>query len=99
MRVTLIMVPSGSGSKLGPAARCGQSHERWLRPHAMSPRRDRHANVPTLDHRPGALHMKKLALVLLLAAFSGHAQAQPAWPTRPITMVVPYPAGGTADLL
>jgi tripartite-type tricarboxylate transporter receptor subunit TctC len=44
--------------------------------------------------------------VLLVAAggFAGHlatnlAQAQGGYPTRPITMVVPLPAGGTADLL
>ena len=43
--------------------------------------------------------MKRIALVLLLAAFSGSALAQAPYPTRPITMVVPYPAGGTADLL
>ena len=43
--------------------------------------------------------MNKLPFALLLAAFSAPALAQPAWPTRPITMVVPYPAGGTADLL
>jgi tripartite-type tricarboxylate transporter receptor subunit TctC len=43
--------------------------------------------------------MKKTCLVLLLAALAAPAQAQSAWPTRTITMVVPYPAGGTADLL
>src|SRR5215813_11090998 len=43
--------------------------------------------------------MKKTSLALLLAALAAPAQAQSAYPTRPITMVVPYPAGGTADLL
>ncbi len=31
-------------------------------------------------------------------ALSGSAQAQAAWPTRNITMIVPFPAGGQADL-
>src|ERR1700716_314753 len=35
----------------------------------------------------------------LLACASGVAHAQTSFPTRPITMVVPLPAGGTADLL
>jgi tripartite-type tricarboxylate transporter receptor subunit TctC len=43
--------------------------------------------------------MKKISLVLLLAALAAPALAQAPYPTRPITMVVPYPAGGTADLL
>jgi len=32
-----------------------------------------------------------------LAALAGAASAQPAWPDRPIRLVVPYPAGGNAD--
>lgn len=32
------------------------------------------------------------------SALSGNAQAQAAWPTRNITMIVPFPAGGQADL-
>ncbi len=35
----------------------------------------------------------------LLASAVGAAQAQTGYPNRPITMVVPLPAGGTADLL
>ena len=38
-------------------------------------------------------------LGLLLASATGAAQAQTGYPSRPITMVVPLPAGGTADLL
>jgi tripartite-type tricarboxylate transporter receptor subunit TctC len=36
---------------------------------------------------------------LALAGTIGGAQAQTGYPTRVITLVVPYPAGGTADLL
>jgi tripartite-type tricarboxylate transporter receptor subunit TctC len=39
------------------------------------------------------------ALVGAILALAGAAQAQADFPNRPITMVVPLPAGGTADLL
>src|ERR1700722_16149388 len=42
--------------------------------------------------------MKSVFFAILLAAALGGAQAQ-TFPSRPITLVVPYPAGGTADLL
>lgn len=38
-------------------------------------------------------------LLASLSAFSLSAIAQQAWPTRPITIVVTYPAGGAADML
>lgn len=39
-----------------------------------------------------------LAASLLLSA-TGFAAAQAAWPARPITMIVPFPPGGLADLV
>jgi tripartite-type tricarboxylate transporter receptor subunit TctC len=39
------------------------------------------------------------ALCAILAMPAVPAQAQASYPTRPITLVVPYPAGGAADLL
>jgi tripartite-type tricarboxylate transporter receptor subunit TctC len=36
---------------------------------------------------------------VVLASSVGTAQAQTGYPSRPVTMVVPLPAGGTADLL
>jgi tripartite-type tricarboxylate transporter receptor subunit TctC len=41
----------------------------------------------------------RIVLGALLASAVGAAQAQTGYPSRPITMVVPLPAGGTADLL
>jgi len=41
----------------------------------------------------------KQLLVLIAALAAPAAQAQAPFPTHPITMVVPLPAGGTADLL
>ena len=38
------------------------------------------------------------ALPLLQAARGTSASAQPAWPERTISMIVPFPAGGQADL-
>ena len=38
------------------------------------------------------------ALPLAQAALSNSALAQGPWPTRNITMIVPFPAGGQADL-
>jgi len=45
--------------------------------------------------------MKTFLVAAALAALAGmpDARAQAAYPSRPITLVVPYPAGGTADLL
>ena len=41
----------------------------------------------------------RIVMGALLASAVGAAQAQTGYPSRPITMVVPLPAGGTADLL
>jgi tripartite-type tricarboxylate transporter receptor subunit TctC len=40
-----------------------------------------------------------VAAVAALALLPAEAMAQTSYPSRPITMVVPLPAGGTADLL
>jgi tripartite-type tricarboxylate transporter receptor subunit TctC len=40
-----------------------------------------------------------LALMLAIASASGAVHAQDAWPSRPITFVVPYAAGGYTDLV
>jgi tripartite-type tricarboxylate transporter receptor subunit TctC len=47
--------------------------------------------------------MKKIlqicAAAVLLASFGGIATAQESWPSRTVTMVVPFPAGGNADVI
>ncbi len=43
--------------------------------------------------------LESLAVASLLASSAGLAVAQNAWPTRAITMVVPFPPGGLADLV
>ena len=42
--------------------------------------------------------MKRYACMLLLALAAGSALAQDAYPSRHITMIVPFPPGGVADL-
>ncbi|MCC6777209.1 MAG: hypothetical protein IT537_11365, partial [Hyphomicrobiales bacterium] len=34
-----------------------------------------------------------------LAAPAARAQPAPTWPTRPVTMIIPFPAGGAMDVL
>lgn len=42
--------------------------------------------------------LKQIGLSAALCAVAGLANAQ-AWPTKPVTIVVPFPAGGTTDVL
>jgi tripartite-type tricarboxylate transporter receptor subunit TctC len=44
------------------------------------------------------MHFRTFAIVAALAAFASNAAAQD-WPTRPVTMVVPFAAGGPMDSL
>ena len=46
-----------------------------------------------------AVVMAAVVPAILFAAATDPAQGEPGFPSRPITMVVPLPAGGTADLL
>ena len=43
--------------------------------------------------------LKKLAAVGLGSLGAPEVRAQGAWPNRPLKMIVPFPAGGTADVL
>jgi len=43
--------------------------------------------------------LRSFALFALCAASLGVAQAQDAYPSKPITMVVPFPPGGVADIV
>ncbi|WP_332689641.1 Bug family tripartite tricarboxylate transporter substrate binding protein [Bosea sp. (in: a-proteobacteria)] len=45
------------------------------------------------------LDRRRLILSVAGAALAGSASAQPAYPARTMTMVVPFPAGGPADLI
>ena len=43
--------------------------------------------------------MKKFLLMMIGAAMAGSAIAQPAWPSKPVHLVVGFPPGGANDIL
>src|SRR5262245_45107464 len=47
------------------------------------------------------LHMRAVLAAIIVAtlSFAAPTHAQDAWPQRPVTIVVPFTAGGSADLL
>jgi tripartite-type tricarboxylate transporter receptor subunit TctC len=65
--------------------------QRAIMPHA----RGEHFQVALTS----AVVMAAVVPAILFAAATDPAQGEPGFPGRPIPMVVPLPAGGTADLL
>jgi len=44
-----------------------------------------------------ALTRRTMLAAMAAAPFVGKAHAQPAWPSRPVRVMVPYPPAGGAD--
>jgi len=42
--------------------------------------------------------LKKFLTNLALAAFAASAVHAQAWPSRPVTLIVPWPPGGSTDI-
>ena len=47
--------------------------------------------------KPSRRHTIRLLIAALVGSAAFAAAAQPAWPTRPVTLIVPYSAGGSLD--
>ncbi|MEP6791658.1 MAG: tripartite tricarboxylate transporter substrate binding protein [Ramlibacter sp.] len=45
------------------------------------------------------MHRRSVLIATLLLSATGLACAQAVWPTKPITMIVPFPPGGLADIV
>jgi len=43
--------------------------------------------------------MSRIAILVFLACFSMPGKAQDAYPSKPVTMIVPFPPGGVADIV
>src|SRR5262245_50420115 len=56
-------------------------------------------NVPSRSSQMPFRFAVGAAVAAAMLTLPAAAHAQAAWPTRPITLVVPYPAGGAADVL
>ncbi|MBB6563874.1 tripartite-type tricarboxylate transporter receptor subunit TctC [Acidovorax soli] len=48
---------------------------------------------------PPVSHLRRAALLALASACTSVLAQAPAWPAKPITLVVPFPAGGGTDLV
>src|SRR3712207_9288832 len=58
-----------------------------------------HAAIPSKPCGVGRRSFLAGGALLLAAGNRAAAQAPAVWPTRPVRVVVPYPPGGTADLV
>src|SRR5262245_25272858 len=87
-----------------PCAKASGAPQAVRNPCTVSRRRRSRRKRARSDRGPASVSLtvmtgfRVIALAIAAVLLSPRASSAQAWPNRPVTIVVPFPAGGTADL-